>query len=147
MSVDDEERSRRTSIGTTTENVEELREAIPEVRRRTIDDVYDIVKLSYGTCQQMLHHELNMRRTAAKFVSRLTSNDQKERRVALSLRNRPKSTPNFASSIITGDGSLVYGFDPETKQQSSQWETSNSPRPKKARQIRNNVRSMLICFT
>jgi hypothetical protein len=29
----------------------------------------------------------------------------------------------------------VYGYDPETKQQSSQWKSPNSPRPKKVRQV------------
>jgi len=38
MSVDDNERSGRPSIGTTTENVVEVREAILEDRRRTIHD-------------------------------------------------------------------------------------------------------------
>jgi len=34
----------------------------------------------------------------------------------------------------------------ETKQQSSQWKSPNSPRPKKARQVRSNVKSMLSFF-
>ncbi|KAL4120451.1 hypothetical protein QTP88_013142 [Uroleucon formosanum] len=40
----------------------------------------------------------------------------------------------------------VYGYDPETKFQSSQWITKFSPRPKKARQVRSNVKTMLIVF-
>jgi hypothetical protein len=39
--------------------------------------------------------------------------------------------PTFISRIITGDGSWIYGYDPETKQQSSQWKNSQSPRAKK----------------
>jgi len=35
---------------------------------------------------------------------------------------------------------------PETKQQSSQGKTSLSPRPKKARQVKSNIKTMLICF-
>jgi hypothetical protein len=63
-----------------------------------------------------------MRRIAAKFVSRLLSNDQKEHRVAVcsELKEQTENDPNFTSAIITGDESLVYGYDPETKQQSSQ---------------------------
>jgi hypothetical protein len=40
----------------------------------------------------------------------------------------------------------VYGYDPETKQQSSQWKSPNSLRPKKVCQVRSNVKSMLIVF-
>ena len=33
-----------------------------------------------------------------------------------------------------------------TKTQSSQWKSPGSPRPKKARQVRSNIKSILICF-
>jgi hypothetical protein len=51
------------------------REAILEDQRQTIHVVFDIVKLSYGTCQQILSHELNMRRIAAKIVPKLRQTD------------------------------------------------------------------------
>ena len=41
---------------------------------------------------------------------------------------------------------MKHGYDPETKQMLSQWKSPNSPRPKKARQVRRNVKSMLIVF-
>jgi len=50
------------------------------------------------------------------------------------------------SSVITGDESWVYGYDPDTKQMSSQWKTASSPRPKKAQQVKSNVKTMLIAF-
>jgi len=49
-------------------------------------------------------------------------------------------------NVITGDETWVYAYDPETKTQYSQWKSPGSPRPKKARQVRSNIRSMLICF-
>jgi len=73
MSVDDEERSGWPSTGTTTENVAKVREAILEDWWRTNHDVCNIVRLSYGTCQGIFSHELNMRCIAAKFVPRLTT--------------------------------------------------------------------------
>jgi len=50
------------------------------------------------------------------------------------------------SRVITGDESWVYGYDPETKQQSSQWKSPGSPVVKKARQSRSATKSMLIMF-
>jgi hypothetical protein len=38
----------------------------------------------------------------------------------------------FLSRVITGEESWIYGYDPETKQQSSQWKSPNSLRPKKS---------------
>ena len=43
--------------------------------------------------------------------------------------------PDFLKRVITGDESLVYGYDVETKAQSSQWKTPEEPTPKKARQV------------
>ena len=39
-----------------------------------------------------------------------------------------------------------YGYDVETKAQSSQWKHTESPRPKKARQVRSNVKVLLTVF-
>ena len=52
----------------------------------------------------------------------------------------------FMETVVTGDETWIYGYDPETKQQSSQWKSPASPRPKKARQVRSNVKSMMIFF-
>ena len=49
----------------------------------------------------------------------------------------------FKRHIITGDESCVCGYDLETKQQSSQWMALDEPRPKKARQSRSKVKTML----
>jgi hypothetical protein len=40
----------------------------------------------------------------------------------------------------------VYGYDVETKVQSSQWVGKSLPRPKKVYQSRSNVKVMLIVF-
>jgi hypothetical protein len=53
---------------------------------------------------------------------------------------------NFCSKIITGDETLVYRYDLETQQQSSQCKSPSSLCPTKAKQVRLNVKSMLIIF-
>jgi len=49
-------------------------------------------------------------------------------------------------NVITGDESIVYAYDPETKLQSSQWKSPGSPRPKKASMQKSKLKMMLICF-
>jgi hypothetical protein len=56
------------------------------------------------------------------------------------------SDPEFLNVVTTGYESWVYGCDPETKAQSSQWKHSTSPKPKKTRHMRSNVRVMLTVF-
>ena len=89
-----------------------------------------------------------MRRVSAKFVPRLLTAEQRDDRVSIctDIRERAQNDSNFMSSVITGDESWFYGYDPETKQMSSQWKTASSPRPKKARQVKSNVKTMLIAF-
>jgi len=57
-----------------------------------------------------------------------------------------ENDPNFFYKVITGDKSWCCGYDPETKQQSSQWKTPASPHPKKAHQVQSNIKTMFICF-
>jgi len=148
-SVDDDERSGRPSTSTTPENIAEVREAILANRRQTIHDVCEIVRLSHVTVQLILADTLNMRRISARFVPRQLSDDQKALRVSVcrELKQQPRDDPNFISNIITGDETWVHVYGPESKQQSSQWKPPNSPRPKKARQFRSNVKAMLIFFS
>jgi histone-lysine N-methyltransferase SETMAR len=81
-------------------------------------------------------------------VPRQLSDDQKAHRISVcrELKQQATDDPNFISSVITGDETWVYFYDPETKQQSSQWKSPNSRRPKKAHQVRSNVHSMLMVF-
>jgi histone-lysine N-methyltransferase SETMAR len=90
-----------------------------------------------------------MRRISARFVPSLLSDDQKALRVSVcrELKQQARDDPSFISNIITGDETWVYGYDPETKQQSSQWKSPNSPQPKKVHQVCSNVKSVLIVFS
>jgi hypothetical protein len=63
----------------------------------------------------------------------LLTDDQKENRVEISqeLFANANGNENILKNIITGDETWVYGYDVETKMQSSQWMGKESPRPKK----------------
>ena len=54
--------------------------------------------------------------------------------------------PDLLKRVITRDESWVYGYDVEIKAQSSRWKHTESPRPKKARQVRTNVKVLLTVF-
>jgi hypothetical protein len=130
----DDECSGRPLTSTTPENTAKVREALLADRRQTIHDVCDIIGLSYGAVQSILADNLNMRHISARFVPRLLSHDQKALRVSVcrELKQQATDGPNFISNIITGDETWVYGYDPETRQESSQWKSPNSPRSKKS---------------
>lgn len=70
-------------------------------------------------------------------MPRLLNDDQKVSRVNVckNLQQRVEHEQEFMSRVITGDKTWVYGYDPETKQQSSQWKSPSPPRPYKAKAV------------
>jgi hypothetical protein len=138
--------SGRPSKSSTPKNVETIRWFVHVDRRRTIKGIAAIVNVSYRTVHTILTSDLNIHRVAETFVPRLLTPEQKVHRVAicLEIRQRAVDDQSFMSSIITGEENWVYGYKPETKQQSSQWMNPGFSRSKKARQSRRSNKNMLI---
>jgi hypothetical protein len=59
----------------------------------------------------------------AKFVPKLLSQEQQQLllEVAWDMLECVKGDPEFLRTVITGDETLVYGYDPEMKVQSLRW--------------------------
>ena len=89
-----------------------------------------------------------MRKVCAKMVPKNLTTEQKANRrdVCLDLLDRLEREPEFFSRVITGDESWILEYDSETKRQSREWHTANSPRPKKARTSKSKIKSKFICF-
>ena len=128
-SVDDDEHTGRPRSCTTPETVAQIQELVHQDRCRTNHDIAEQVGFGYGTCQRILMEELGMHIVVAKFVARILTADQKQQRVICTeLRQLTLDDETFLSRVITGDQSWVYGYDSETKQQSSQWKSPTSPK-------------------
>jgi len=134
LSTEDQPRSGRPSSSRNDENIVKIREKLNEDRRYTIDELSEVTGVSWSLVQRILTQDLGMRRVAAKFIPRLLTEDQRKSRLAvcLDMKRELENDQNFLSWVITGDESWCYGYDPESKQASSQWKTPLSPRPKKS---------------
>jgi len=55
------------------------------------------------------------------------------------------NNPNFTKSIITGDETWCFQYDPETKSQST-WKSPGDPKVQKTRQTLSKIKVMLIAF-
>jgi len=137
-SVEDEERSGRPSTSKTQENVEKVREMILSNRRLTIRELSENVNISYGSVRNILTTDLNLRQMSAKFVPRVLTVEQKQQCLSFSLelRDRAASDSSFLGNVMTGNETLVYCYDAETRVQSSQWKSPSSPRAKKSASIK-----------
>ena len=79
--VHDDARSDRTSLSTTDENIEAVKEMILDNRRISIREVADDVGISFGSCQTIFNDVLGMEGSTAKIVSKLLHFEQKQRRM------------------------------------------------------------------
>ncbi|UYV85014.1 hypothetical protein LAZ67_X004253 [Cordylochernes scorpioides] len=139
--VNDEERAGRPSTSTTDEKINEVEKMILANRRIAVREVAEDLNISIGSCHSIFINDLSMRRVAAKvpkLVPKLLNYDQKQHRmnIANEMLDSVRNDPNLLQRVITGDEAWVYGYDVETKAQSSQWKLPHEPRPKKARQVR-----------
>ena len=125
-----------------------MRLAIEGDRRLTVRELENDLGIPKTTVWEMLNKILGMTRVCAKFIPKLLTTEQKYLRSEIAQDNweMVSDDENVLKKAITGDESRVYGYDPETKQQFSQWIRPDKPRPKKARQSRSHVKSMLIFF-
>ncbi|UYV70543.1 RGS7 [Cordylochernes scorpioides] len=146
--VNDKERAGRPSTSTTDEKINEVEKMILANRRITVREVAEDLNISIGSCHSIFINDLGMRRVAAKFVQKLLNCEQKQHRINIAneMLDSVRDDPNLLQRVITGAEAWVYGYDVETKAQSSQWKLPHEPRPKKARQVRSNVKVLLTVF-
>ena len=71
--------------------------------------------------RRILREELNMRKFCAKMVPKLLSDERKERRICIALR----MSQILLNSIVTCGETLVFTYDPLTKRQWMQWNSSS----------------------
>ena len=121
-----------------------MKKTVSHNLRNTVIEVADEVGISFGACQAIFKDVFDMKRAAAKFVPKFLNFDQKQRRLdiaqeMLTLNNNP----DLLKTVITGNDSWVYGYDIETKAQSSQRKRPEESRPIKACQIRSNMKVFL----
>jgi len=144
--VEDEPRARRPSTSKT--DVKRVRSLVRSDRLLTLRMISSELNLNRFTVHQIFTQDLDMRKVCAKMVPKYLTTKQNDNRrdVCLDLLDRLEREPEFSIRVITGDESWIFEYDPETKRQSRQWHTANSPRPKKARMSKSKIKSVLICF-
>jgi len=147
-SVENDPRSGRPSTSRNEQMIAKVRTIVRNNRRLTVREIAGDCGNSVCSCDAILTDDLCMKRVCVKFVPRLLTGDQREQRqtVVRDLFERSWEDVQFLKNIVTGDESWVYGYDQETKQQSSQWKGPTPPRPKKGRQVLSKTKVMLLAF-
>ena len=144
MSLESEARSGKSSTSRNEEVIEKVRQSVLENRRQTLTEIAEEMRINRGSAHSILTEDSCRRRVSAKSIPQLLTEQQKELRVeiAQNMMDCANNDLEFAKTIITDHETWVYGYNSEIKFKSSQWIHPESPRPKKARQVRSNVKVM-----
>jgi len=128
-SVESNPHSGRPSTSRNEEMIAKVGTLVCNNRRLTVREIADGCGISVDSCNAILTDDLHMKHVCMKFVPCLLTDDQREQRqtIAHDLFERSYEDMQFLKNIVTGDESWVYGYDLETKQQSSQWKGPTSP--------------------
>ena len=115
--MESDPRSGRPSTSRMEEVIDQVREKVLEDRHLTVQEIVAEMGISTGSVHSILTEDLNLRRVTAKFVPKLLTEQQKELRkeICKDMLNLANHDPEFIKTIITGDETWVYGYDPETQ--------------------------------
>jgi len=116
-----------------------------ENRWLTVWSIAEQVVINEETVRNILTEDLDMRKVCAKIVPKELTEDQKQRRVTI-CQDLLERQDDILRRVSTGDETWVYQYNPETKQQSAQWKTANSSRPKKFRQSKSSQNNVADFF-
>lgn len=146
--VTDQPRPGRPKSGRSEDNIIMVRALVDQDRCKTVRKLSEESALPVATVFRILKHDLQMRLVNAKFVPRLLSDEQKAFRKRLCEENlmRFLDEDTFTARIVTGDETWVSVFEPETKNESRQWQEKGEQRPQKAIKSRSRKKSMLTVF-
>ena len=86
---------------------------------RELEEETGISKTMIGN---IIREDLGLKKTPAKFIPRFLTNEQKLCRLETcqNMLEMTRIDPEWKDKIITGDETWVYGYEPETKRQSTE---------------------------
>ncbi len=118
-----------------------VRRLVREDNCRTVRDIALQARISVGSAHNILKKDLGLTKIAARYVPKLLTQEQKQRRVQICQENlqRVQTEPFLLRHVVTGDESWIYCFDPVRKQKSSSWVSPQDPRPQSAVRPRSQM--------
>ncbi|KAG5335786.1 SETMR methyltransferase, partial [Acromyrmex heyeri] len=121
--LEDDKKSGRPILVRTPEMIEKVRDFVANDRNASLKMMEEALNISRETIRTILHEDLGKTKVCAKFVPHILRSDQKSARINYSrdIVAAAENNPNFLKSIVTGDETWCFQYDPETKRQSAEW--------------------------
>ncbi|CAH2020833.1 unnamed protein product [Acanthoscelides obtectus] len=140
VSFSDDPRVGAPKTAVTQENVDAVRKLIIEDRHVTYREIEASLKISKTSIQKILHEELGVRKLVSRWIPHLLTEEQKAAR-----RFNSGNSKNV-HSIVSGDESWIYCYEPEIKRQSAVWVFQGEEKPAKVIRSRSVSKKMVATF-
>ncbi|CAH1956399.1 unnamed protein product [Acanthoscelides obtectus] len=122
VSLSDDPRVGAPKTAVTQENVDAVRKLIIEDRHVTYRGIEASLKISKTSIQKSLHEELGVRKLVSRWIPHLLTEEQKAARVNWCKKTLDRFNSGNSKnvySIVSGDESRIYFYEPENKRQSA----------------------------
>ena len=148
MDVEDDPKSGWRCTSTTDANIEKVQQLVRSDRHLTISVIANEVGMDKETVRTIFIDTLGMRKVCAKMVPKILTEEKKLQRLnaCRDILKKVEADGKLLENVITGEKSWVFQYNPETKRRSCHLKSASSPRPKKVRMERLQVKEMLITF-
>lgn len=146
--LEDNERSPKPRTSRNETNIEKVSQILRSdrcVSARLIEEMTGIPK---SVVHRILTDDLGKKKICARFVPHSLSKEQKDMRVShcKDMKSAKEKDPVFMSSIVTGDETWCFQYEPLTKRQSAIWKSPDEPKEKKVRMQKSRIKTMLTVF-
>lgn len=149
QSLEDDPRSGRPNTAITDENIENVKKYVLNDRRIKIWQIAEELGISKERIGEILHNYLHMNKISARWVPKMLTPLDKQRRVETSLEFLDLCKDNLdeiCSRIVTVDETWIRQYDPESKQESMQWIEKGEKPPKKFKVEKSTSKLMATIF-
>ena len=126
-----------------------VEQMVMEDRRLNVKQIAANASISVGSVNIILHDDLKMWKASARWVPRMLNDENEASHIVMCramLSHDKGMNSAFFSSVVTMDETWMPMFNPETKQQSTQWKHTDSPPPKKFRVTASAEKMMVAMF-
>jgi hypothetical protein len=147
-SVEDDERSGRPITGTTSSNIDKVRNLIDGNSHISIAQIEAETFLSRGTIFKIIHESLELNKVTSRWIPYLFTDVPREKRLAACRHNLSmfESGKWRICDVVTGDESWIYWRQLGTKSSNMSWVGVDQPPGTVVRQGRFEPKSMITVF-
>jgi histone-lysine N-methyltransferase SETMAR len=148
-SIKDDEHPGPSCTVVTEENIKKVEKLVLEDRRIRVRQIAEELKISKDRVGEILHNHLLMSKVSARWVPKMLTPLQRNRRVECSrdfLHLCEDDLDSICHRIVTCDETWIYQYDPESKQESMQWIKKGEKPPRKFKVQRVATKLMATIF-